>query len=200
MEIGLDVSYWNGTQIDWNKIANAGYTFVYIKAGEGLSRIEPNALAQANGAKAAGLKIGYYMFAHPGESAAVPEADFFNSLLSNLPPADLLPVLDLEVNKMNLNLEQMTTWANDFYHQMQTYGKETVLYTYTSFYNSFIKGKELTIPKLWLASYSTYPILPIGRTDAQMWQYTQKGIIDGMPGNCDLNKCDDLTLLFPPSA
>jgi lysozyme len=200
MDNGLDVSFWNGTEIDWNKIAAAGYTFVYIKAGEGLSRIEPNAQSQASGAKAAGLKIGFYYFAHPGESEPIAEADFFNSILSNLPPADLLPVLDLEVNKMNLTIEQMTQWINDFYNEMLKSGKETVLYTYTSFYNSFIVGKELLPKKLWLASYTEQPILPIGRADYQMWQYTQHGQIDGMPVNCDLNKCDDLNLLLSPSA
>lgn len=197
---GLDVSYWNGTTIDWIKVANAGYSFVYIKAGEGLSRIEPNALYQASGAKSAGLNIGYYFFAHPGESDDISEANFFNSILTNLPKADLLPVLDLEVNKMNYSMQQMTEWCNSFYNQMLTFNKETILYTYTSFFNQFIVGHKLLPTKLWIASYTDNIQLPIGINNYNLWQFTQKGQIDGITGNVDLNKCPDINSLFPSSA
>ena len=190
---GLDVSFYQGKSINWNQVAAAGYSFVYIKAAEGTGRIEPLASTQASGAKAAGLKIGYYFFSHAGQDGAVVEADFFNSVLAHLPAADLLPVLDLETNKMNLTIEQMTKWTNDFYTEMLRNGKEVVLYTYTSFYNQFIVGRELLPKKLWLACYQNTIQLPIGRHDYEMWQYTQKGSIPGIIGGVDLNTCPDLT-------
>ena len=197
---GLDVSFYQGANIDWNQVALAGYSFVYIKAAEGKGRVEPLASAQATGAQAAGLKVGYYFFSHAGQDGAVVEADFFNSVLANLPAPDLLSVLDLETNKMNYTIEQMTQWTNDFYNEMQKNGKEIVLYTYTSFYDSFIVGHKLLPQKLWLACYQNTIKLPIGRADYEMWQYTQKGIVPGIQGNVDLNTCPDLTPFLVPSA
>ena len=190
---GLDVSFYQNSNMDWNQVVQSGYEFVYIKSSEGLHRVEPLAKAQATGAQAAGLKVGYYHFAHPGQDGAVVESDFFNSVLANLPDADLLPVLDLETNKTNLTMEQMTQWVNDFYTEMQNNGKEVVLYTYTSFYDSFIVGRKLLPQKLWLACYQNTVKLPIGRGDYEMWQYTQKGIVPGISGAVDLNTCPDLT-------
>jgi lysozyme len=194
---GLDISFWQGTSINWQQVADAGYQFVYIKASEGCFRVEPNANTQATGAQAASLKIGYYHFSHPSEDKAVDEANFFLKAIKNLPQADLIPVLDLETNKNNLTIEQMTQFANDFYTQMQNNGFEMMLYTYTSFYNSFIVGKDLLQKKLWLASYGSSPILPIGRSDYEIWQWTQKGSIPGISGSAvDLNICPDLSQIL----
>ena len=61
--IGIDISKWNGG-IDFNKVKNAGIKFVVIRAGFGVSGIDPLFKANYNAAKAAGLHIGAYWYSY----------------------------------------------------------------------------------------------------------------------------------------
>ena len=47
--------------------------------------------------------------------------------------------------------------------------------------------------RLWVASYSTSPYIPIGWKDYWMWQYTSSGRLNGYAGNLDMNRCSEDT-------
>lgn len=195
---GIDVSYWQGANINWNKVMAQGISFCYVKSSEGTSRREPNAKIQAEGAKQAGLKIGYYHFAHPEKDSGSDEAEFFLVMLASLPPTDLLPVLDIEINKSNLSAEQLTKWVEDFNSVITSNGfNNLMLYSYQSFFDQFILPSEgLKKCKLWLADYRSTPHLPKAFSNYDVWQYSGKGVIEGIQGNVDLNVADESILLL----
>src|SRR5689334_1580650 len=87
---GIDVSHYQGV-IDWNQVAEAGTAFVFIKATEGTSYVDPQFQDNWSGAKAAGLLRGAYHFFQPGEDPQQ-QAEYFLSVVQTV-PGDLPPVL-----------------------------------------------------------------------------------------------------------
>lgn len=58
---GMDVSVYQGS-IDFQKVSEEGYQQVYIRAGTGDSGKDSLFLEHYNGAKEAGLDIGFYYY------------------------------------------------------------------------------------------------------------------------------------------
>src|SRR4051812_9597232 len=100
---GIDVSHNNGT-INWAAVATNAtrVDFAYIKASEGVGYTDPTFKVNAEGAKKAGIKIGYYHFASLNTLNDVPdakaEADYFMSIIKTAPSVDLPYILDIETN------------------------------------------------------------------------------------------------------
>ena len=202
---GVDISYWQGLSksvaipngIDWNQVKASGISFVIIKTSEGIGRIEPRAKDQSLGASKVGLQIGYYHFAHPGEDTAITEADLFYKCISQYPKAQIIPTLDIEINKAGLNPQQLTQWIVDFVTRLQGYNIPNVmLYSYGPFFNKFLlPNQTLALCPLWLADYQSQPVLPNGWSNYNIWQYSQAGSIPGIQGNVDLNQTNQLPLI-----
>ena len=64
---GIDVSKVDG-DIDWGAVANSGNQFAWIKATEGINRVDEAFAANWKGAKAAGVRRGAYLFLTFAES------------------------------------------------------------------------------------------------------------------------------------
>ena len=112
---GLDVSHWNG-QIDWIRVAAGGYRFIFGKATEGVSLIDPTYPINRAGTEGLGMRFGAYHFARPAgttdaaaTASAIAQADFFVNTAQ--PEAgELPPVLDLEVTG-GLGSARLKTWT-----------------------------------------------------------------------------------------
>src|SRR6266581_8026183 len=98
---GIDVSHYNGA-IGWTQVATASYRFVFAKATEGSTLIDPTYSINRAGAKSFGLRVGGYHFARPAGSTdparvanAIAQADFFLTV-AQPQPGELPPALDLE--------------------------------------------------------------------------------------------------------
>ena len=199
---GIDVSRWQGIQINWNKIKNAGYQFAFIKVTDGSAYKQvfiDGAKIQANGAATAGLKIGYYHFAHPAGSPAAQddaqmEADFFiNTLKTGFPKSHFPPVLDFEDEHILLNRGDAVNWVIAFADKIKTVYPELIFYTYKSYADThFSSNHQLGILPLWIAGYprnvdfnKPTPI-PRGWASWQIWQYSDKGTVPGI-AKVDLN-------------
>lgn len=184
---GIDVSHWQGN-IDWKKVKADGIQFAIIKATEGTGHVDKNFLKNVEGAKAAGLKVGVYHYAHP-DNDPVKEVDHLLKTLASI-QLDLPVALDLEVNK-NINKAQVTSFAVKW---LQEYEKRTGLkplfYSYPSFIKSYI-GKEVAAWPLWIANYGVNTPTAHGMWDRwEIFQYSDKGSVPGIAGNVDLNVID----------
>lgn len=60
---GIDVSKHN-LGIDWSQVPSAGVSFAFVKAGSTNSGIDPYFDANMNGANAAGLRTGVYLYSY----------------------------------------------------------------------------------------------------------------------------------------
>ncbi|MEH7088123.1 GH25 family lysozyme [Priestia megaterium] len=193
--LGLDVSHHNGNNIDWKKVAAAGYKFVYLKLSEGKSYVDKTTYDNYIAAKNAGLRVGFYHFAHP-DNDPIAEVDFFLKKLDGM-KADLPHCLDLEENK-GLSKAKVTAFAVKWmeYLQKKT-GITPILYTGLSFSNSNFTNAVAKYP-LWVARYSesnrvkgfTNPGESNVWNKWAMFQYTDQGKVNGIKGNVDVNEMD----------
>jgi len=184
---GCDVSHWQG-EVDWQKVKLGGVRFVYIKATEGTTFIDPLFETNVEEAKKAGLYVGAYHFARFGsKQEAISEARHFFSATKpytlNLPH-----VLDLETDQ-GLDAKSLSLNAFLFLETLQTLTHvKPMLYSSTQFIKAHLTASLKNYP-LWIAHYGR--VQP-GENDIwdkwTVFQYTNKGELSGIKGDVDLNE------------
>ena len=210
---GIDVSHWQGI-IDWNGVKADGVSFAYLKATEGLNRVDPRFRENASGARWAGVYTGGYHFARPDLNPTLDKAreevlNFIDTLQKGFGAGnfgDIYPVLDLELpfpkKDKKLNTGRLLKWASTFnnYFRKLT-GKTLMIYTGVYFireYDNFSfqnLGNPLAEMPLWIALYprpekivEPEPPPAAGNWNRwTVWQYTSKGKVKGIEGDVDLN-------------
>lgn len=181
---GIDISHWQNDAgpIDWNKVKKDGVEFVIVKATEGTGYVDPYFKANVKNAKKVGLKVGAYHFARfETESKMKAELNHFLKTIKGMGltyPA----VLDLEDQSLNVSKSKLTDLAKQFLDGIEDAGYFAMLYTYTSYIDSKLDESKLKDYALWMARYSS----KLGR-DADIWQYSQTGKVNGIKGDVDLN-------------
>ena len=99
----VDVSEYQGPDIDWQAVKDAGVVAAIVKGSEGNKGPNPHARAQILGARAVGLLVTAYLFeyplnfsaAHPGREPAA-QVDLFWRTVGDLAPFDLPVFCDVE--------------------------------------------------------------------------------------------------------
>lgn len=118
--LGVDVSsYQSDAAMNWTSIKNAGYVFAWAKATEGGGTGDSQYTAHMSNAKAAGVIIGSYHYAHPELNSAATEASHFWSRAATYTLADgksLMPMLDIEGNAFtgHVGSTSISDWCNDW--------------------------------------------------------------------------------------
>jgi GH25 family lysozyme M1 (1,4-beta-N-acetylmuramidase) len=201
---GIDVSHYQGT-IDWAKVKAAGVRFVYMKATESTGYVDPMLKTYVAGARGVGLPIGFYHFARPNADATA-QADFFVNTIKSVAGdyGDLIPVLDLEEPADGSgDINQIVKWASDFItHVQQLTGKQVMMYTGGWFVNQYngLHNAFSSLP-LWMSAYrNTAPSDCGGWTSWTVWQYSDKGTVDGISGNVDVNVAVSLDAILAKPA
>ena len=189
--LGIDVSTWNGN-IDWNKVKSSGVSYVIIRTGyrgstQG-SLVEDNKFRQnIKGATNAGLKVGVYFFSQAiNEVEAVEEASMVLSQIKGYKLA--YPVfIDVEPSggrADGLSTGDRTKVVNAFCQTIQNNGYKAGIYANKTWFTNKLNTSALSGYKIWLAQYNS-TVTYKGRYD--MWQYSDKGKINGISGNVDMN-------------
>jgi GH25 family lysozyme M1 (1,4-beta-N-acetylmuramidase) len=183
---GIDISaYQDG--VDFAKVKASGIDVVYIKATEGTSYINPLLTTQYQGAKAAGLKVGFYhFFRAKDEVNARQQAQHFVGTICGM-AFDCRLVLDLETNE-GVAKPALSTVAKAFLEEVKALtGATPVVYTYVSFISEALDS-TLGIYPLWIAYYGSDPpgSNPIWESWIG-WQYSSTGKVSGINGDVDLD-------------
>lgn len=204
---GIDVSKWQPT-VEWAKVRADGIAFAVPKASQATWQ---DALFAKHwkGAKEAGLLRGAYHFYTP-DAPPLKQLDAYSKALGD-DPGDLPPVLDIECKTTNpAQLAKDTlVWLTE---AEKRFGRKPLIYTAAWYWNPtmLIGGKYpewAADYQLWVAAYPVSTgapslddlaagkykaLLPKSWTDYALWQYSEKGRVDGVatngkPANTDLN-------------
>lgn len=189
--LGIDVSKHNG-KIDWNAVKNAGVNFVIIRCGyrgsaTGVLVEDQRFKTNIQGAAAAGLKVGIYFFSQAvNEVEAVEEASMTLDLIRKYSIS--YPVY-MDVESANgradgLDSATRTKVIRAFCETVRNGGYTAGVYANKTWLNEKMNVGSLGSYKIWLAQYATTPTHN-GRYE--MWQYSSKGRIAGIPELVDLN-------------
>ena len=186
---GIDVSNWSGS-IDWKRVAEYGIEVVIIQASEGTFYRDPYLQEFYEGAKANGLRVGFYHFFNPGSSPTPAEqARYFVDTIIDY-KSDCKLVLDLEQTG-GLDNYELTQQALEFLREVERYsGIDAAVYTYTNFaQNNLYEGLGLSEYALWIAQLGEDGPSPnpIWGDRYAGWQYSDTGEIPGINANTDLD-------------
>ncbi|MCB4364494.1 hypothetical protein KIH07_12175 [Hydrogenophaga taeniospiralis] len=183
---GVDLSNWQGGEVNFAQMKQAGQRFVFVKASEGATIVDPDHARNVQQARAAGLAVGSYHFY---DSADTPQAQFRNfSAQLSLKPGDLPPVVDIERLSQG-DTQALAPALQQFLGLLeQQHGVKPILYSGEYFANEYLSAFDAY--PLWLAEYSgeASPQLPKGWTRWTFWQHSQSGKVAGVPGPVDLNR------------
>lgn len=195
---GIDVSYWNAG-IDWPKVRAAGQRYVFAKATEGDYYADPTFDDHWRGARAAGLLRGAYHFFRANVDPKKQANRFIDYVKSMSDDGELPPVLDLETNDGQTK-EKVISRAKTWLDLVETaFNRKPILYSGQYFLQDYFSEAGGGPPSwakdypLWLAQYpSQYnpgmqPFLPRGWFKWTFWQYSEKGRVNGINANVDLN-------------
>lgn len=188
---GIDISRYQGTDIDFKKIKAAGYDFVIINAGYGnsASQEDPQFDKNAAGAIAAGLYVSAYYVGYATSIAdTLKEAATFRGILTPYVGKFLFPVAyDYEYAGCNYYLKKMgvypsrsalTAMVYAFLADMRKHGWFVANYTNCDFIKSKLYASQLIDFPTWLADYSGGPDFT-----CTMQQTSEKGVVPGINGH-----------------
>ena len=188
---GIDVSKHNGI-IDFSKVKKAGYDFVIIRAGYGFSTKDLKFEENYAKAKAAGLGVGAYWFTYAStpEEARQEAEGFIKAIHGKIFEYPLYYDLEDDPNSKSYPLKtgksNCTDMVVNFCSTLEKAGYFAGLYTSKSVLETHIEPTVRSRYALWVAQWSskcTYNGV------YGMWQYSDKGKVDGISGNTDLDYC-----------
>ena len=191
---GIDVSSYQG-EIDWEAVKASGIDFAIIRGamrGYESGKLVEDTFARANleGAIAAGLEVGVYIFSQatsPEEAAE--EAAFLLDIIKDY-EITMPVVYDWEqvhvdtARTAEVDAETLTACALEFCRIV-----EEAEYTPMVYFNRYQALHLMDLAQLkqydfWLAAYTDRMNYPY---KVKMWQYTDSGKVDGIQGPVDVN-------------
>ncbi len=196
INFGIDVSKYQG-EIDWAKVKTSGVDFAMIRSGyrgytEGNIHEDVQFLNNVKGAYKNGIKVGIYFYSSAiNEQEAIKEANFVLNLINKygLKNSISYPItIDIEdfegTRNYNLTKTERTNVVKAFCNTIKNAGYKPMVYSYTYFLENKLNMQELSNYDVWIADYygNTWYTRPF-----TIWQYTDKGVINGIQGNVDLN-------------
>ena len=185
---GIDVSVHNGN-IDWGKVKADGIEFAILRAGFGRLEKQKDEKFEQNyaSAKAAGIPVGAYWYSYAmDEDEARLEADVFLSVIKGK-QFEMPVYFDLEEKKQfDLGKEKVSAIMRAFLEKVEKAGYFTGLYGSASSLTTHTADDIKSHYTIWLAHW-------VDKTNYSgaygIWQYSEKGKVDGISGNVDLDIC-----------
>lgn len=194
--IGIDVSEFQGEDIDWKQVRESGIEFVIIRLGyraygeTGELVLDDMFDRNMQGALDAGLDVGVYFFSQaitPGE--AVEEAEFVLEHVRGY-EIDGPIVYDTEEIKGdtartdNNTRQEFTNYCKVFCDTIEQAGYDPMIYANMKWMAFTLDMEQLADYDFWYADYHDVPQCPY---EYEIWQYSETGAVPGINANVDLN-------------
>lgn len=191
---GIDVSKHQGT-IDWNLVAQDGVEFAFIRVANrgyttGKLVEDDNYQANIEGAQAAGIKVGVYIYSQAvNEAEALEEANFVLGLIA---PYQLECPVVFDVERVsgangrmnNISPEERTNLTLLFCQTIENAGYTPMIYHNTEMGALMLDIEMLEDYDKWFAAYTDTLYFPY---EYKIWQYSATGHVQGISTEVDLN-------------
>ena len=194
---GIDVSSWQKV-IDWEQVKASGVEFAMIRLGyrgyeQGVLSMDKYAIANLDGAIAAGLDVGVYFFSQALTPQEAEEEAYY--VVENLKPYQAhitMPVVydwehvsDADARSADMrDPDILTDCTLAFLQTVEAAGYRPMVYFNRTQSWKYLNLEELTDYEFWLAAYTQRMDFPY---KIKMWQYTNTGSVPGIEGDCDIN-------------
>lgn len=180
---GIDVSR-HQRVIDWDKVAcDKNVTFVYIKATEGATHIDRYYRRNIEQARASGIKVGSYHYFSSTSTVRAQYVNFTRHLDAH--HQDLLPMIDVEQCGRYTRSQLIDSVAKLATMLEKRYKRKPIIYSTMKFYNTYLAPQFNSYP-LYIGRYSSARPQIKWNGKCLIWQYSEDGIIPGIPERVDL--------------
>ncbi len=191
---GIDVSKFQG-DIDWEKVAASGVKYAMIRLGlrgyeTGKLVMDENFEKNVQGALDNDIEVGVYFFTQAVNPAeAKEEAEYVLAAIEgyNITYPVAIDVEDLYNDKArsyNQSKESRTECAIAFMDAVKAAGYNPAIYGNLNTFTKLVEVNKLGDYDKWFALYDTQIYFPY---EISVWQYSDKGSVDGIEGDVDLN-------------
>lgn len=185
---GIDISKWQGT-VDFAKVKKSGIDFVILRAGYGKETSQKDKCFEQDysGAKAAGLHVGayWYSYAETVEDAKKEAAACLSVIKGK--QFDFPVYYDVEEKKQfSKGKNFCDSIITAFCTELEKDGYYAGLYMSTSYLNNYVSESVRKRYTVWVAQYATKCSY---KGEYGIWQYSSKGSVPGVNGNCDMDEC-----------
>lgn len=153
---GIDISHYQGDEVDYLNKKSDQLSFVICKATEGLSYTDPDFKSNWSMIKSKGFTRGAYHFYHCADDPTK-QAQLFLATLGTITKTDFPPIVDFEENSIDKSCNKASIQKNLLVF-LQLLEKETgrqpILYTDLNTGNAYLKDEALSSYPLWIANYN----------------------------------------------
>ncbi|HKX85527.1 MAG TPA: GH25 family lysozyme [Flavobacterium sp.] len=189
---GIDISHFQGDEIDYLTKKGTQLEFVICKATEGITYTDPDFKNNWNMIKQQGFVRGAYHFYHCADDPTQ-QANNYLAAIGNLSSTDFPPIVDFEENSIDQGCSKSTIQKNllQFLTILeQKTGKKPILYTDTNIGNSEINDPSFANYPLWIADYNpgNTPTVPSVWKNVSwtLWQKTESYSLDTYTNDFDV--------------
>lgn len=184
---GIDVSRYQ-RKINWSAVKamedkKVKIGFAFIKATEGLGRVDKSFRRNWINARKASMPVGAYHFFISSKSGKAQAQNYIETV--KLAKGDLPPVLDIETTN-GASVADIHQRVADWLQMIEKhYNVKPIIYTNVDFYENFLDGRFDGYP-LWVAHYYVKDKPRIAR-EWTLWQHNEKGRVNGIDAPVDFN-------------
>ena len=188
---GIDISYWQ-EEPDWELLKDS-VDYIIVRCGFGSNQEKHDDkrwYANADGCVENGIPYGVYLYSYALTDAdAVSEAQHALRLLEGYDP-DLPVYLDMEDDSIDpyrekkITLKQQLRNATIFCNMLEEAGYTVGIYASKAWWYYYMTQPNWDRWSRWVAQYASACTL---EREYDQWQYTDKGKVDGIKTNVDLN-------------
>jgi lysozyme len=185
---GIDVSYAQG-RINWPRVKamqedSVRISFAFIKATEGLLKVDPYFKRNWREAPKAGIICGAYHFLRADKNGAWQARFFLQNVTTEA--GDMPPVVDVETLDSKTP-EEMRKQLQSFLTYIQVHAKlRPIIYTQLSFYADYLAG-YFNGYSLWIAHYNQPDLQTNSGLNWQFWQHSDAASISGIGHSVDFD-------------
>lgn len=190
----IDVSYWQGKNIDWSAVSKS-IKFSVIRAGYGQEIFQKDSTFDINYAGCINNDISvipYHMSYALNETDAKKEATAFLEWVKGKTFKRKFMFYDVETpDQYELGSSRLKKVIDSYADTLQKAGWEVGIYANLTFCNMLSSDWLNKNYKVWVAQYNDKCDYTGKKV---MWQYTSKGKITGVSGNVDISECYDTSI------
>ena len=178
---GIDISHHNG-KINWKQVPDV--EFVYIKATEGATYVDPMYQQNIKGARAKKLRVGAYHYFRTTNSVQKQFENYKKHVKKS--DIDLIPMVDVEECKKWSTVQFQDSLMRFIQLVKSYYGKAPMIYSVNTFYNRYCAPRYNKY-YLMIGRYGSEEPFIKGRGTYTIWQKSQTGKLSGIPKEVDID-------------
>ena len=190
---GIDVSSWQEL-INWGLVkGQIDFAIIRLGYGDNIAKQDDKYfLKNVKGCIDNNIPFGVYIYSYAtnlgGNASIQSEIDHCKRLLSQIGKKPFCVYIDMEDNStVKLGKTLLTNFALEFCKQITQAGYKAGVYANQNWFQNYLNPSTIASHgySIWVAKYSTNK--PNITSNYDIWQYSDKGKVNGITGNVDMN-------------